>query len=449
MQARASRPPLPAEETALAGLVKARRNLRKLLSDKSSAGLCRKIDMNQSKVRRLPPSSRTSGSSNSRATSRRWPARSGRSPRPAGRVRRRVKARPAGRARPIGKRRRSSRRGRSGRRSTRTRRSRSWPATGWTRRPATCDKGPRCPARPEGRRGEEDRDRGRSARSARRARRGPAPGRSRPGSPATCRSLPARSRPGDAAAPTGTEPGQPLPVAAVLKAGTLRRLAPRFRRPSCRREPRIEPGDRRGGGRQPALIADDLRQSADARPGRTDGRATPGAGRRPPRRAGRRPRRRPTRLRPAQARPARRRREAGGEDAEGPPLGPGRSGEGPGREGRLRPARHDGGAQAQGRRGRGRPGDDEARREPPTGEAVGGEPSARPAPVIVPPVGYTEGVQSILAALQSEIQEIVLREALGDRDEAVLTWYIASGDYYWVLPEGPAMIAPVAATDFS
>jgi hypothetical protein len=47
---------LPAEEKALAGLIKARKNLRKLLTDQSSASLCRKIDMNQNiKVRRPPP----------------------------------------------------------------------------------------------------------------------------------------------------------------------------------------------------------------------------------------------------------------------------------------------------------------------------------------------------------------------------------------------------------
>ena len=46
----------PAEEKALTGLIKARKNLRKLLSEKSSASACRKIDQQQTlKVRRPPP----------------------------------------------------------------------------------------------------------------------------------------------------------------------------------------------------------------------------------------------------------------------------------------------------------------------------------------------------------------------------------------------------------
>jgi hypothetical protein len=46
---------LPSEEAALAHLIKARMNLRKLLSNKSSAGLCRAIDRRQYLKLRMPP----------------------------------------------------------------------------------------------------------------------------------------------------------------------------------------------------------------------------------------------------------------------------------------------------------------------------------------------------------------------------------------------------------
>ena len=63
-----------------------------------------------------------------------------------------------------------------------------------------------------------------------------------------------------------------------------------------------------------------------------------------------------------------------------------------------------------------------------------GEPDNRP--VLVPPGAYTEGVTHVITALQARIQEIVLREVLLDKDEAVPPQYkTLVQDYYKTLSE--------------
>ncbi len=67
-------------------------------------------------------------------------------------------------------------------------------------------------------------------------------------------------------------------------------------------------------------------------------------------------------------------------------------------------------------------------------KAKEGEPENRP--VLVPPGQYTEGVTHVITALQARIQEVVLKEMLLDNDEAVPPQYkTLVEDYYKTLSE--------------
>ena len=56
--------------------------------------------------------------------------------------------------------------------------------------------------------------------------------------------------------------------------------------------------------------------------------------------------------------------------------------------------------------------------------------------LIVPPKGYEVGVRLVLRALQAKIQEMILKDALLDKDEAVPPQYKKLvEEYYRVLSE--------------
>ena len=254
---------------------------------------------------------------------------------------------------------------------------------------------------------------------------GAGPNRPRPKTGAKPRARPAEQRGLAEEARTLADLLKRLRAEAVEEDRTLAQASARRRRPT--RPPRSS----RPCGRPPPALASGRRRRS--RPSAADEAARA-------RGPGPRPRGRPPRLHPAPARAAPRRREEGGRGPEGPRIGRRRRRRRP-RPRRPWPTWPGPSTSLQGRRGPARGGRRALARAEPArrrGRRLDRPPKSAnsAAGLFTPPVAYTNAVRRPLEALQAKIQELILNDALVDRDGAVPPGYKEMvEDYFRVLSE--------------